>query len=240
VSARIAADDLGVSFLFDRQRRVVTPLLAGIRRRGAQTWGLRHVSFAIDPGEGVALLGPSGSGKTSLLRLIAGVYEPDEGTLAVQGRIASLLSIDAGVIGLLTGSENTHLLGVLGGLSRAQARFAVSAVREESRLGDAFERPVSSYSQGMRARLSYAVSQQVAPAIVLLDEVHEAFDHAFRAVVEEHAGGIRANGGIVIATGHDHDLLEQLCPRALLLREGAIVADGPFDEVRRAYLGPTF
>jgi ABC-type polysaccharide/polyol phosphate transport system ATPase subunit len=67
--------------------------------------------------------------------------------------------------------------------------------------------------------------------------VHEALDHAFRAHVEVRAGAILRGGGILMAAGHDHPLLEQLCGRALLLREGSIAADGPFDDVRAGYLG---
>jgi ABC-type polysaccharide/polyol phosphate transport system ATPase subunit len=237
VSALVAAENVGVRFLFDRQRRVVTPVLARLRRLGLETWGLRELSFTISPGEGVALLGPSGSGKTSLLRLVAGVLSPDAGRLEVRGRVGCLLSTDAGLQGSLTGRENAVLLGVLAGISRVEARASVEGVKERSALGDPFERPVSSYSQGMRARLGYAVAEQANPQILVLDEVHEAFDHEYRAVVEEHARSLLDAGGIVVAAGHDHAILARLCTRALFLDHGRLAADGPFDEVRRAYLG---
>ena len=89
----------------------------------------------------------------------------------------------------------------------------------------------------MRARLGYAAVDQWGPEILLLDEVHEALDHEFRAVVEGRAHEILRAGGIVVAAGHDHDLLRRLCERALLLRDGRILADGPFDEVQETYLG---
>jgi ABC-type polysaccharide/polyol phosphate transport system ATPase subunit len=237
VTASIAAEGLGVHFFFDHQNRVVTPALARLRRRGAETWGLRRVSFTARGGEALALIGPSGSGKTTLLRAVAGVLAPDAGQLDVRGRVASLLSIDAGLMPVLTGRENSLLLGVLAGLSRREARQAVAEVRDGSGLGDEFEHPVSSFSQGMRARLGFAVAELTDPTILLLDEVHEALDHEFRAHVEERARAILDRGGIVMAAGHDHPLLERLCDRALLLREGGVAADGEFDRVRRDYLG---
>jgi len=237
VTARVDAHSLGVRFLFDRQTRVVTPVLARLRRHGAETWGLRWLNLQVGPGEGVALIGPSGSGKTTLLRVIAGVLEPDAGTLEVRGRVASLLSTDAGLLSVLTGRENALLLCVLAGLPRREARRRLEAVRLESAIGDAFDRPVSSFSQGMRARLGFAVAEQSQPAVLLLDEVHEALDHEFRSRVEQRARALLEQGGIVVAAGHDHAMLERLCDRAVLLDRGSVAADGPFAEIRDVYLG---
>jgi homopolymeric O-antigen transport system ATP-binding protein len=236
VSASIRATGVGLEFFFDRQRRVVTPTLARLKRRGTHTWGVRDVAFEIGPGESVALLGPSGSGKTTLLRLVAGVLEPDAGTLDVDGRVGSLLSTEAGLMSPLTGRENAQLLGVLAGLSRTSSKAALDGVASRTRLGPAFDRPVSSYSQGMRARLGLTVAEEVDPVILLLDEVHEALDHGFRLEIAEQARTITEAGGIVMAAGHDHHLLAEFCLRALLMQEGTIVADGPFADVRVSYL----
>jgi ABC-type polysaccharide/polyol phosphate transport system ATPase subunit len=232
----IRAEEIGIRFHFDRHRRVVTHNTARFRGGTSTNWGIRGVSFSVLGGEGIGLIGRSGSGKTTMLRTLAGVYVPDEGRLHVRGPVASLLAIDAGLLSLLTGRENALLLGVLGGLSRRQSKRALEAVKDRSGLGDAFEYPVSAYSQGMRARLGFAVAEEVGPRILLLDEVHEALDHEFRGIVRERARALVAAGGVVVATGHDHQLLEQLCSRAIYLDSGSIVADGPFRDVQRAYL----
>jgi lipopolysaccharide transport system ATP-binding protein len=236
MTALVTANEVGVRFLFDRNRRLITPTLARLRRPRAEAWGLRNVTFTIQPGEGVALIGASGAGKTTLLRTIAGVFVPDVGEMAIRGRIASLLSTQAGLLPRLTGRENCLLTCVLAGLSRRRAAEVVERVKDRSGIGDAFENPVASLSQGMHARLGFAVAEQTDPQVLLLDEVHEALDHEFRAIVQERAERIRAGGGIVVATGHDLHLLRRLCDRALFLRDGAIVAAGSFDEVERVYL----
>ena len=233
----IEARGVGLHYLFDRQQRTVSPTTAWLRRDAGETWALREVSFSIEAGEAVALLGASGSGKSTLLRTLAGVLEPDEGTLSVRGRIGSLLSVHAGVMALLTGRENTIMLGVLAGLTPSDARAGIDEVKERSGLGEHFERLVASYSQGMRARLGLAVIEGTRPQVLLLDEIHEALDHEFRDHVADYAQRLVADGGIVVATGHDHPMLQRLGTRALLLEHGRVVADGDFETVQREYLG---
>ena len=232
----IEATDLGIAFFFDRHQRVVTPGEARIRGRGTTTWGLRDVSFSIGEGEGTALIGPSGSGKTTLLRVLAGVYEPDHGRLQVRGKVASLLAVDAGLMPLLTGRENALLLGVLSGKRRRAMLRALESVKERSALDDAFERPVLAYSQGMRARLGLAVAEELEPQILLLDEVHEALDHEFRAFLQDWAHRMLDRGGTVIAAGHDHPMLSSLCTRAIWLEGGSVREEGVFDVVQPRYL----
>jgi len=141
-------------------------------------------------------------------KILAGVLEPDTGRIGVEGRVGSLLSVQAGVMAMLTGRENTLLLGVLAGMTPEWARAQTDAVKEASGLGKHYEHLVASYSQGMRARLGFATAAQREIDLLLLDEVHEALDHA---------------------------TLETLCDRAIRLADGAIVADGAFGDLVDAY-----
>jgi ABC-type polysaccharide/polyol phosphate transport system ATPase subunit len=136
---------------------------------------------------------------------------------------------------MLTGRENSLLLGVLAGLSMAETRARMDEVAARAKLGHAFDRPIHTYSQGMRARLHLAAIQSVATDVLLLDEVFEALDHEFRAIVEAYAHELRERGGIVVAAGHDHAALERICPRAAWLERGALRMEGPFAEVIPAY-----
>jgi len=227
--------DAGVRFDFDHLGRVLTPGLAHLRHIRSSAWGLRHLDLRVEPGSGLAVVGRTGSGKTTLLRLLAGVMDTDEGTAAVEGRVGSLLATDAGLQPLLTGRENAELLAVLAGLSRDEARQRIDAMEAGAHLGDAFNRPVHTYSEGMRARLGFAVIQVISPAVLLLDEVFEALDHEFRAIVETYVLELRARGGVVVAAGHDHLALGRICPQALLLDRGAAVVEGEFAAVLSTY-----
>lgn len=232
----IIADRVGIQFFFNRHLRVATPIEARLRGRGPTYWGLDGVSFSLAGGEGTALIGRSGAGKTTLLRVLAGVLTPDSGRVQVRGRVASLLSVDAGLLSLLTGRENALLLGVIGGLPRRVVLSAMDAIKDRSGLDEAFERPVSTYSQGMRARLGLAVAEETDPEVLLLDEVHEALDHEFRAFLARRAHSIVERGGLLVAAGHDHPMLAQLCTRAIWLEEGHVRGDGSFHDIQSRYL----
>jgi ABC-type polysaccharide/polyol phosphate transport system ATPase subunit len=234
--ASVRARGLGVHFIIDRQKKVVTPAHARLLRRGTDVWGLREVTFRADPGDGIALIGVNGSGKTTLLRAIAGVLPADAGAIEVEGQIGSMLSTDAGLLPTLTGRENALLLAVLAGLSRAQAKAALPRIQQRSGLGSAFDRPANSFSQGMRARLAFTTADEADPNIFLLDEVHEAFDRPFQKVLERRVRDLRAAGGIVVAAGHDLDILSRICDRAALLDGGRVVAEGPIAQVRDEYM----
>lgn len=235
--AAVRFERVGVRFDFDGLGRVVTPTLRYIRRIRATAWGLSDVDLRIEPGEALAVVGPTGSGKTTLLRVIAGVLPPDAGSAEVRGGIGSLLATGAGLQMLLTGRENAELLGVLAGFTLGETRERIDFVAERSRLGDAFDRPVHTYSEGMRARLGFAVIQLTEPDILLLDEVFEALDHEFRGIVERWGRSLRDRGGIVVAAGHDHLALGRMCPRAVWLADGQVHDDGPFEDVIAAYRG---
>src|SRR5436305_15325292 len=123
--AHIRCEDVGVRFQLDRARNVVTPAHARLVRSGETVWGLEGATLEVRPGEAIALVGPSGSGKTTLLRVLAGVLPADRGTLALRGRVGSLLAIDAGLLNRLTGEENAVLLAVLAGMTRREAAAAI-------------------------------------------------------------------------------------------------------------------
>lgn len=134
-------------------------------------------------------------------------------------------------MGALSGRENAETLTVLAGLSRRQARESEGDLEEMARLGNAFERPVASYSQGMRARLGFAVAESASPRILLLDEVFEAMDRNYRSVLEATSRDVTSSGGIVVVAGHDLHALSRICDRAIEMREGAIARDCPFAEI---------
>jgi ABC-type polysaccharide/polyol phosphate transport system ATPase subunit len=236
VSAGIEVDGLGIRFAFDRQGRPILPAVERIRPGSSSRWGIRGVTLRVEAGEAVALVGRNGAGKTTLLRALAGVYEPDAGRVFVHGGVGALLALGAGLLPLLTGRDNCLLLGALAGRGRGERR-ALAEIQRCSQLGEAFEHEVSTYSQGMRARLGFAALMESDPQVLLLDEIHQAFDLEFRQVVAQRAAAIVEAGGVVVAAGHDVAALADLrCTRAVWLDRGEVVRDDDFADVVDEYV----
>jgi lipopolysaccharide transport system ATP-binding protein len=207
-------------------------------------FSLDGLDLRIEAGEGVVLLGPNGSGKSTVLRLLAGIYQPTAGTIRVRGRVGSVIELGAGFHPELTGEENVRLYAAMLGLGRRDlmgrrgsrgGRFA--EILDFAGIGDFITMPVKYWSSGMQARLSFAAAVCLEPDILLLDEVLAVGDQEFRERCLERLRAFKAAGGTMVVVTHDPDGIEELCPRALWLEAGQVQGDGPTAEIAAAYLG---
>lgn len=196
---------------------------------------LRNLTFSIGSGERVALIGPNGAGKTTLLRAVAGVYEPVAGRLTVAGEIGSLIDPAAGMDPLLTGRENVVLRGLYRGMTEAQGAALAEEVAGFAGLGEFLDVPIRGYSAGMSVRLAFATATAMTPEILLMDEWFLAGDRDFMKKAEARLAKLVTDAEILMIATHDMAIIRKWCTRAIKLEGGAIVADGPVEEV----LGPS-
>jgi ABC-type polysaccharide/polyol phosphate transport system ATPase subunit len=196
------------------------------RGPGTDVWALRDVSFAIVPGEAVGLVGRNGSGKTTLLRLLAGIIKPTTGSVAVGGRVGSLLELGAGFHPDFTGRENVFLNGSIHGLSRRRVREQMDEIVAFAELQDFIDLPVRTYSSGMAMRLGFAIAAHIEADVLLLDEVFAVGDEAFQRKCFGKIFEFKQRGGTIVFVSHDAAAVEKLCERAILLRAGALEFDG--------------
>lgn len=236
----ISVEGLGVEFYRSRRRRMQLREMLFRGRTGAPRetfWALRDVSFDILPGEAVGVVGGNGGGKSTLLKMLAGVLLPDEGTVTVRGGVAPLIELTGGFVGELTARDNVYLMGGLHGLPKAtiDERFdeIVDFAGPQVRAG--LDTPYRHFSSGMKVRLGFAVVTTLDEPIVLVDEVLAVGDKAFRDKCYDRMEGLLAQGRTLFLVSHSEKDLRRFGDRALYLRSGELAMDGPMDEVLDRY-----
>jgi len=197
---------------------------------------LQDINVSIETGSRVALIGQNGAGKTTFLRTIAGVYEPQIGSVSVTGKIATLFSNAVALSDFETGRENLGLSALLRSIPPEKTRNHLEEIVKETGLEDYLDKPITHYSEGMRTRLGIAMVTLADPDILLLDEALNASDMHFIQTMRSRISAFNSPAGIVVIASHSHDLLSQLCDRAIWLSHGRVRKQGGFEEVSGAFL----
>jgi ABC-type polysaccharide/polyol phosphate transport system ATPase subunit len=209
--------------------------ISGRRTRYAEFQALHDVSLSIPRGQMAAIIGRNAAGKSTLLRILAGVVEPDSGTIKVNGRISPLLELGAGFSLELSGRRNVFLYGALLGLSRHEVREQFDSIVEFSEIGDFLDSPVKHYSSGMYLRLAFAVAAHLKPEVLLIDEVLAVGDSAFQEKCLARINLFRQTGKTIVIVTHVLQHVLEMCDRAVLLEHGSVIEDGPPERVLPAY-----
>ena len=193
------------------------------------------VSLDLKDGDRLGLIGHNGAGKTSLLRVLAGVYEPTSGWINVEGSVIPLLDIGLGIDHESTGFENILLRGAVLGVKRRELKALTERIVDFTELGDYLAMPVRTYSSGMVLRLAFGISTSVTPEILLLDEFFGVGDASFLAKAERRLNELVSKAGILVFASHSKELIRRLCNKALWLNKGEIRALGEVDDVLAEY-----
>ena len=223
--------------------------LQGVRTEIEEKKGLIDVSLSVMPGETVALIGGNGNGKSTLLSLLARVMKPDRGTIrfpasadAERPRLAPLLQLGAGFHPDLTGTQNVFFNGSILGLTRARMQERLADIKAFADFQDAvyYDAPVRTYSEGMYARLGFAVAVHTDPEIILIDETLAVGDEAFQEKCYKRIARFHEEGRTILFVSHDIAAVRRVATRAVWITKGRVGADsgtgdGDIESVIGAY-----
>ena len=199
-------------------------------------WALQGLSFSVKGGEVLGIIGPNGAGKSTILRLVTRILRPDRGSVLVNGRVGALIELAAGFHPELTGRENVFLQGAIMGMSRSEITTRFDEIVDFAGIGEFLDTPVKHYSNGMNARLGFAIAAHFEADVLLIDEVLAVGDRAFQARAFEKLQSEVRRGIPIIMVSHQLDRVAALCDRAILLSGGRSVFEGSAEACIAAYV----
>jgi len=199
-------------------------------------WALRDVSFEVRRGEVLGIIGRNGAGKSTLLKVLCSITEPTAGRTIIRGRVSSLLEVGTGFHPELTGRENVYLNGAILGMRKAEIDRKFDDIVDFAEIDTFMDTPVKRYSSGMYVRLAFAVAAHLEPEVLLIDEVLAVGDVGFQRKCLGKMDDVAHEGRTVLFVSHNMAAVQRLCPRAILLQDGAVLHDGETAKTVDLYL----
>src|SRR5271166_2532288 len=199
-------------------------------------WALQDLSFEVRQGEAFGIIGQNGAGKSTALKILSRIMTPSKGRLLVHGRLCALIEVTAGFHPDLTGRENIFLNGTILGMTKREIESKLDQIIAFSGIEEFIDTPVKRYSSGMFARLGFSVAAHVDPEVLIVDEVLSVGDFVFQQRCLERIQSIINAGTSVLFVSHNLKAVTEICPRAMLLEHGKVLALDQTDAVARKYL----
>jgi ABC-type polysaccharide/polyol phosphate transport system ATPase subunit len=209
------------------------PPLQGLRK--SEFWALQEISFELPRGACLGIIGPNGAGKTTLLKIIDRSHRPDRGRLMTTGSIATLNRSSGQSQAMFSGRENLNILCSQAGVAPNKIPGLVEEIIEFAGLHAAIDAPVKTYSDGMFARLEFAVAACMPPDILLIDELLAVSDIAFQIRCLERINRLKQQGVTIVFVSHSEMNIRFVADRCLLLLEGRQTGFGEVDPLFRQY-----
>ncbi|WP_211749578.1 ABC transporter ATP-binding protein [Paenibacillus sp. Marseille-Q4541] len=196
---------------------------------------LKGISFSVNAGDALGILGKNGSGKSTLLKMITGVLTPTSGEIRVNGKVSAILELGAGFNPEYSGRENIYLNGLMMGIDRKEMDSKIESIIQFADIGDFIEQPVKLYSSGMFARLAFAVSINVDPDILIVDEALAVGDTRFQTKCIEKMKELKSKGTTILFVSHATEQVKRFCNKAIWIKDGVIEAEGEASEIVDIY-----
>ena len=236
-AAALTVDHLTKTFrLHSEKNNSLKMLIAGKKRnRYEEFTALRDVTFDVKEGEVFGVIGENGSGKSTLLKCMAGILQPNAGSVHVSKRMSALLELGAGFHPELSGRDNVFLNAAILGMARREIAGRFDEIVEFSGLESFIDSPVKTYSTGMYVRLAFAVAINVDPQLLIIDEILAVGDVTFQQKCLEKFVDFRNEGRTIVLVTHAMNSVKDMCDRAIWLTHGRITGEGDPAALVEAY-----
>ncbi|WP_121357014.1 ABC transporter ATP-binding protein [Flavisolibacter nicotianae] len=200
-------------------------------------WALKNINFEVKDGEVLGIIGRNGAGKSTLLKILSRTTAPTHGSVKIKGHIASLLEVGTGFHPELSGRENIFLNGAILGMTKEEIKRRFDQIVDFAGVERYIDTPVKRYSSGMYVRLAFSVAAHLEPEIMILDEVLAVGDAEFQ---NKCIGRMREvsekDGRTILFVSHNMEIINRICDRVILLKNGTIGREGTVESVTSAYL----
>ena len=211
-----------------------------VKGKSEYVWALRDINFEVRQGDVLGIIGRNGAGKSTLLKILSRTTSPTTGQIKIKGRVASLLEVGTGFHPELTGRENVFLNGAILGMTKQEIKSKFDEIVDFSGVERFIDTPVKRYSSGMYVRLAFGVAAHLEPEILIVDEVLAVGDAEFQKKAMGKMKDVsRKNGRTVLFVSHNMAAVQNLCNRAIYLKNGLISYSNGTEETIGYYLSDT-
>lgn len=196
---------------------------------------LKDISFEVEKGDFFGIVGRNGSGKSTLLKIISQIYEPEKGSVTIDGKLVSFIELGVGFNPELTGRENVYMNGAMLGFTTEEIDSMYDDIVEFAELKDFMNQKLKNYSSGMQVRLAFSVAIKAQGDILILDEVLAVGDEAFQRKCNDYFMERKKSGKTTILVTHDMGAVKKYCNKAVLIEHGLVKALGNPENVANQY-----
>ena len=201
---------------------------------------LKDISFEVEEGDFFGIVGRNGSGKSTLLKIISQIYMPEKGQVSVNGKLVSFIELGVGFNPELTGKENVYLNGAMLGFSVEEIDAMYDDIVDFAELSEFMNQKLKNYSSGMQVRLAFSVAIKAQGDVLVLDEVLAVGDEAFQRKCNDYFMERRKSGKTTILVTHDMGAVQKYCNKAIMIKDGEVIADGEPSVVAAKYRAANF
>jgi ABC-2 type transport system ATP-binding protein len=205
-------------------------------KKSEKQHALKDISFEIKKGEFFGIVGRNGSGKSTMLKILAGIYQPTKGSVSVSGKLVPFIELGVGFNPELTGRENVFLNGAMLGFSEKEVAGMYDNIVEFAELKPFMDQKLKNYSSGMQVRLAFSMATRAQADILLIDEVLAVGDADFQRKCFDYFKQLKRNKKTVVFVSHDMDAVREYCDRAALIDQSNLKFIGQTERIAQDYL----